>query len=244
MPQYNKVYSPALGREMEYKVYGGEGLLCLALPTENGRFYDYENYGMAEALRPWIEKGQLQLVCADSIDAETWMNNWEDPRRAIEQHEKWFLYLTMELMPALRAQNLSSPKAVVTGCSLGATHASNLFFRRPDLFGSLLGLSGIYGARDYFHGYMDELVYNNSPLDFLRNMPEQHPYMELYRGSKIILCAGQGPWESDYVKSTGYLQRLLRHMDVPATVDYWGQDASHDWEWWRKQLPYFMERLI
>ena len=32
----------------------------------------------------------------------------------------------------------------VFGCSLGATHAVNLYFRFPDHFGRLMALSGIY----------------------------------------------------------------------------------------------------
>ena len=52
---------------------------------------------------------------------------------------------------------------MVFGCSLGATHAANLFFRRPDLFDRVLALSGIYDASYGFDGYMDEGVYLNSP---------------------------------------------------------------------------------
>ena len=40
------------------------------------------------------------------------------------------------------------PGIIAFGCSLGATHAANLFFRFPDQFDGLLALSGIYTA-DY-----------------------------------------------------------------------------------------------
>ena len=42
---------------------------------------------------------------------------------------------------------------------------------------------------------MDDPVYANSPCHFLRNMPEDHPWMKLYHESRIIICIGQGAWE-------------------------------------------------
>lgn len=36
--QYIKEYSNCLDREMEYKIYGQGGKLCLAIPSQNGRF--------------------------------------------------------------------------------------------------------------------------------------------------------------------------------------------------------------
>ena len=134
-------------------------------------------------------------------------------------------------------------KALATGCSMGGFHAGNLFFRRPVLFDTLISLSGLFHADYFIHGYIDDLVYANSPLHFLPNMPEDHPYMGLYRESRIILCVGQGAWEEDLLASTRRMDRLLRQMGIPAWVDYWGFDVDHDWPWWRKQLPYFVDSL-
>ena len=67
--------------------------------------------------------------------------------------------------------------------------------------------------------------------------------MGLYRESRIILCVGQGAWEEDLLASTRRMDRLLREKGIPAWVDYWGFDVDHDWPWWRKQLPYFVDSL-
>ena len=40
--QYFKEYSPALGRDMELKVYGHAGRPVLFIPCQNGRFFDFE----------------------------------------------------------------------------------------------------------------------------------------------------------------------------------------------------------
>ena len=44
---YYKEWSAVLDREMEFKVYGHGGVPVLALPARGGRFYDWENNGMA-----------------------------------------------------------------------------------------------------------------------------------------------------------------------------------------------------
>jgi len=31
--------------------------------------------------------------------------------------------------------------------------------------------------------------------------------------------------------------------EVGPGFDYWGPDVDHDWPWWRRMLPYALERL-
>lgn len=131
---------------------------------------------------------------------------------------------------------------LVFGCSLGAAHAANLYFRRPDLFDGVLALSGIYSADYGFDGYMDEVVYQNSPVHCLPNMPDDHPYIDLYRQRKAIFCTGQGPWEKP--EATRLLGDILERKHISAWVDYWGHDSSHDWYWWRRQVSYYVPYLL
>lgn len=240
--QYHKHYSNALGREMEYKTYGNEGHPILAFPSQDGRFYDYEDFGMVEVLKPWIETGRARLICCDGIDWETWSNRDGNPRWRIEQHERWYNYIIDELLPAERKRK--DETFIVTGCSMGGFHAGNFFFRRPDVFDTVIALSGLYNAQYGFPYYSDELTYANSPQDFLRQMPKDHPWMQMYRERTIILCVGQGKWEDELLESTRVIDNILREKDVPAFIDYWGYDVDHDWCWWRKQLPYFMGRIM
>ena len=240
---YYKEYSSILNRDMEYKVFGDTGRICLAFPAQNGRFYDFENFGMVDCMSAFIESGKVQLVLVDSLDWESWTCEWRSPRERIEMQEKWFSYVTDELLPTLKDRNDTREKAITTGCSMGAVHAAKFFFRRPDLFEGVIALSGLYNAGYFFHGYMDDLVYGNSPASFLRNMPADHPYMDIYAKSKIIICIGQGPWENETLDGTRELDWVLKPKNIPAWVDYWGYDVSHDWVWWRKQLPYFLGQI-
>ena len=59
--QYFKDYSPALGRDMECKIYGHAGRPMLYIPCQDGRFFDFENFHMNDTLAPWIDSGQIIL---------------------------------------------------------------------------------------------------------------------------------------------------------------------------------------
>lgn len=213
-----------------------------------GVFFDFENFKMTDTWAPWIESGQVMVFSIDTMDKETWSNKGADPRWRAERHEQWMRYITDEMVPFMRDMvNLRNgwtgyPGIMVFGCSLGATHATNLFYRRPDLFDRLLALSGIYIASYGFDGYMDDIVYNNSPVDYLKNMPDDHPYIHLYNLKKSVICVGKGAWKIP--SSTGQLDDILREKNINTWVDYWGYDCSHDWDWWYKQVAYFVPYLL
>lgn len=239
--QYTKAFSNALQRDMEYKTYGTRGKGVLVFPSQDGRFYDYQDFDMVASLASHIEAGRIHLICVDSIDSETWSNMNGDEHQRINLHEQWYHYIVDELIPSIKKPNET---LMVTGCSMGGFHAANFFFRRPDLFDTLLSLSGLYHAGYFFPNYHDPLVYDNSPLDFLRNMPDDHPYLELYRRKDIVMCVGQGMWEDELLDSTRRIDGLLKSKNIPAWIDYWGHDVGHDWVWWRKQIAYFMDKLL
>lgn len=246
--QYFKEYSQALGRDMECKVYGHAGRPVLFIPCQDGRFFDFENYHMADYWAPWIEAGKAMVFAIDTIDQETWSDKSGNPYWRIRRHEQWVKFITDEMAPFIRetANRRNGwegyPGIIAFGCSLGATHAANLFFRFPDQFDGLLALSGIYTADYGFDGYMDELVYQNSPVHYLSNMPADHPYIARYNRNKGIICVGQGPWEQP--ETTFALQDIFRAKGINTWVDVWGYDCAHDWPWWYKQVEYFLPRLL
>ena len=243
---YRKKYSKELNREMEYLVFCADDpddrkhtKVSMAFPPQDGRYWDFKDFGMVEAARPWIDSGQMYLICVDGIDRESWSGTG-DPRYRIEMQERWYHYVVDELLPEYTE---NAGKVLGMGCSMGATHAGNFFFRRPDIFDGIIAMSGIYNAQFFWGDYFDDLVYANSPIHFLPNMPYDHPWMELYKKSHIVLCCGQGAWEDDLLYSTRILSGILAEKGIPHWADYWGFDVNHDWPWWRKQLPYFLDRL-
>ncbi len=246
--QYFKEYSPALGRDMECKIYGHAGQPVLFIPCQDGRFYDFENYKMTDVWSPWIESGEVMVIAIDTIDPETWSNKGGDPYWRIRRHEQWIRYITGEVAPFIRTMACErngwtdAPGIITFGCSLGATHAATLFFRFPEIFSGTLALSGIYSAEYGFGGYMDELVYQNSPVHFLQNMPSDHPYIERYNQGRGIICVGLGPWEIPQTSLA--LRDIFQQKGINIWVDVWGQDVQHDWPWWYKQVSYFVPKLL
>lgn len=246
--QYFKDYSFTLGRDMEMKVYGHGGWPVLFFPCQDGRFFDFENFKMTDAWSPWLESGQVMVFSIDTVDKETWSDKWSDPYWRIRRYEQWIAYITDEVVPFMRAMVnqrngwTGEPGVMVFGCSLGATHALNLFLRRPDLFDRVLALSGIYSAVYGFDNYMDDVVYRNSPVHYLAAMPKDHPFIQLYNRKKGVVCVGQGPWEIP--ETTRQMAHIFHEKDIHLWVDFWGWDVSHDWEWWYKQVAYFVPYLL
>ena len=157
--QYFKDYSPALGRDMECKIYGHAGRPMLYIPCQDGRFFDFEDFHMADTLAPWIESGQIMVLSIDTLDKETWSDTNGDPYWRIRRYEQWLHYIVDEAVPKIRCLSQERngwddlPGVIAFGCSLGATHAVNLYLRRPDIFCGCLALSGIYTAHYGFGDY-------------------------------------------------------------------------------------------
>ena len=246
--QYYKFYSPALGRDMEMKRYGHAGRPVLFVPCQNGRFFDFENFHMTDVWQPWIDAGRAMVFSIDTLDQETWSSEGGDPGWRAWRHEQWMSYIFNEAVPFIRQETnrlngwTGEPGVIAFGCSLGATHAANLFFRRPDEFRGLLALSGIYSASYGFGGYMDERVYLNSPVDYLAGMNPDHPYIPQYNSGRGIIVVGQGPWELP--ETTFRVRDLCAEKGIGVWVDVWGYDSRHDWDWWYKQTAYHIPHLL
>ncbi len=237
---YHKSWSHNLQRDMEYKVYGTEGRGVLVFPSQDQRFYEWEDNGMIDCLSPHIEAGEIHIICCDSIDKETWSDAGGDYNQRINLHERWFIYITDELIPRVN----NGRRLIVTGCSMGGYHAGNIFFRHPELFDTMLSLSGLFHADYFFPGYDNSVIHKNSPLDFLTSgiMP---PYLvEEYKEKRIICCCGQGEYEGVTSSSTRRLGEALGNLGVSGWFDFWGSDVSHDFTWWRKQAAYFFGIIL
>lgn len=135
--EYFKEYSHNLNRDMEFKVYGHAGKPVLIFPSQDGRFFQYEDFGMIDACKHFIDNGQIQLFCADGIDLETWSATNRHPHDRVLQHERYYHYIVYELVPRIFDINTygngggRASGILTSGCSMGGFHSANFFFRRP-----------------------------------------------------------------------------------------------------------------
>ena len=241
--EYHKWWSPSLGHDMELKVYGWYGKPVVVFPAQGGRFYEYEDFKMIEAISGSIEAGKIKVFTVESLDNQSWANYNAHPADRARRHEDYDRYIVHELAPFIHQHCANTQeKFLVTGCSMGAYHAVNFFFRHPDVFDTVIALSGLYQLELFVGDYMDDNIYFNTPLAYLPNLNDPW-FIDQYRQSKIIVCCGQGTWEEAMLADTYALKRILDDKGIPAWIDIWGQDVNHDWPWWRVMMPYFLSKI-
>lgn len=234
-----------LDRTMNVLIYGKrKAFPVLVIPSQDGTAFDYEHFGMVGVLRPYLDKGLIQLFCIDSMDKVSFSDTDGDPETRIQNQEKYYRYVIEEVLPLIRRNCRFRSRILLTGNSMGGYHAANFFFRRPDLFEGFISLSGIFDASLLMNGYMSSLVYLNSPIHSLENMQKDHPYVSIYKNRCIYLCVGRGKWEEEGLRTQPILTSLLEEKGIPVFSDYWGYDVNHDWYWWRKQIVYFMDMAL
>jgi len=227
---------------MELKIYGHGGKAVIVFPTTSGKFHEYKDFGMVEACQPFIDNGEITLFTIDSIDNQTWLNYGIHPDERAKRYIDYDKYIIREVVPFARSHGTQYPKLMVTGCDIGATHAANFFFKHPDIFDTLVALSGIYSSQHFLGDFMDDKTYFHFPLVYLPKLTDSW-YLDQYRESKIIFCVGRGAWEQDSLTDTWAMKTVLEKKDIPAWVDFWGEDVNHDWPWWGKQIVYFLTSL-
>ena len=97
--RYYKEYSSILGREMEFKLYGHAGPLCLVIPCQDGRFFEWEDRRMFDLVSGLIDEGRIQFLTVDSVDAETW-SSFGPTEGRMHRLEAWNRYVLDELIPS------------------------------------------------------------------------------------------------------------------------------------------------
>src|SRR3954449_11208652 len=97
--EFHRWHSPTLGRDMDLLVLGHAGARVLVFPTSMGRFFEWEDCGMINALGEHLEKGWVQLYCVDSVDGESWYAKHMHPADRARRHEAYERYLLQEVLP-------------------------------------------------------------------------------------------------------------------------------------------------
>ncbi len=232
-------FSPRLNKNMEVAVYGHFGFSLLMLPTAAADYLEYERFQLIDALRPAIEAGKIKVFSINSINSEAWLNNRMHPRHKAIRHQQFNAYVENEVVPFIHTHTSDQTPIITTGASLGALHAANMFFRRPDLFAGTIAMSGVYDLTAYTKGYYDEDVYFNSPCHYIPNLSDDHILSRLRNSKHIHILSGSGDYEDP--EASRNLSGLLAGKGIPHELDVWGPDMRHDWPTWRAMLPYYIE---
>jgi esterase/lipase superfamily enzyme len=233
-------WSPNLGKEMELAVYGFYGYALLLFPTAASDHLEYERFSVIESIAPFINGGALKCFSINSINDEILVNKNTDPADRSKKHQQYNAYITEEVIPFIYKHCNGKVAVITAGASLGAFHAANSLFRRPDLFAGVIAMSGVYDIKLFTDGYYDENCYFNSPVDYLPNITDEN-LLKLIREKQIIISTGQGAYEDPGASSE--LSAILHKKEISHWLDLWGFDISHDWPTWKKMLPYYLESV-
>ena len=232
-------HSPALNKTMEIAVYGHYGFGLLMLPTAAADYLEYERFHLLDKIRKPIEEGKCKVFSINSINSESWLNRNMHPRHKSIRHQQFNDYVYKEVIPFIKTKTSWDSQIITTGASLGAFHAANLFFKRPDLIDGVLAMSGDYDLSSYTDGYWDDDVYFNSPFHYLQHLNDDHILSKLRSSRHVHLVSGSGDYESP--DASRRLSAILASKGIAHELDIWGNDMPHDWDTWRAMLPYFLE---
>ncbi|MEO5892584.1 MAG: alpha/beta hydrolase-fold protein [Ferruginibacter sp.] len=239
--EYKKWFSPHLQRDMELLIFGDQGAPVLFFPTRTARFYDYEDWGVIEAMEEKISAGKIQVYCLDSIDEESFYCKNIHPAERMKRHNQFEKYLLDEVMPFVGYRN-KNPNIVSAGCSLGAYHAVNLAFRHPLLFKKVIGLSGRYDLSikleyfdDLLEGYWDENVYYNMPGQYIHNLTDAGMIADLQK-LEIVFSIGI---EDAFLENNLQMSRSLNEKNI-RNILHLLEGEAHKARYWGELMKIYL----
>jgi esterase/lipase superfamily enzyme len=214
---------------MELLVFGHAGEPVIAFPTSCGHFWDWEDFGMIDAVRDRIEAGSLMLLCVDSVDRESFYNRGVHPSHRVARDEQYDAYITQEVVPFIRSR--TDRPIALAGASFGGYHAVDKGLRHPDIFYKLLSMSGAYNMSWFLSGHKDTAAYLRMPLEYLPNLADPW-YLDKMRSQHILLAIG----EHDFLLNQNVLlSKTLESKSIPSHLDVWA-GYKHDWPAWKGML--------
>ena len=235
-------YSPALQREMPIAQYGDYGFALLLIPTAAADYLEYERFYLIDAIKDFIEAGQIRAYSINSVNKYSLLNKESHPGWKVEMLSRYDSYIMQEVLPLIRNECGSDARPLTTGASLGALLAANTYFKHSDNFRGTIAMSGSYDIYNYLEDHFDDNVYYNNPSMYLKNLDDDYHLPRLRQGDFAVIVSGQGNYEAP--DRSRDLSGLLSSKGIPHRLELWGHDVAHDWPWWRKMLPYYLGEFL
>jgi len=232
--EHNAWESPSLGRRMEYLWFGDRGRPLLVFPTSMGRFYQNEDFSLIGALADKIERAEIQAVCVDSVDAESWYSSAAHPAERARRHDQYDRYLRDEMIPLILRRAAAGGLAAF-GASFGAYHAANLAGRYPELVQKAILFSGLYDIHRFLDGYWDDTCYFHCPTAYIANMDAS--WTARLARVEWIIATGE---HDSLAQDNRQFAALLSSKGIPNHAEFWPGVFGHDWPWWKENLRRFL----
>jgi esterase/lipase superfamily enzyme len=235
-------FSHNLGMDMPMVAYGDRGFPLLMFPTAAADYLEYERFLLVDVIKPFIEAGLLRAYSVNSVNKYSLLNKEASPQWKAELLTRYDRYVMEEVLPLIRNECGEGAKPLTTGASLGAFLAANCYFKHSDNFRGTIAMSGSYNIYNYLENYFDDNVYFNNPMMYLKNLNDDFHLHNLQKADSIVIVSGQGAFEAP--ERSRELSGVLHSKGIPHLLEMWGHDVKHDWEWWRKMLPFYLGKFF
>ncbi len=143
-----------------------------------------------------------------------------DPAAGHDAYTKWITEVVVPRAQAEARVRTESAATAIVGCSMGGPIALEVFFRRPDLFGSLGLVQGAVSRAfaDKFAGRIADAVSAHGPRDVLLLSSTGDPYRDGHealadalekRAVPHRLLVPPGPHDQPFLREVGSIELLL-----------------------------------
>ena len=241
--EYVKWNSKNLDRDMEMLIFGDRGQRVIVFPTSCGRFFDWENRGMLETMQGYIESRQIQVICVDSVDPESWWNTSAHPTDRAKRHMAYQKYVVEEVLPFSKKKN-ENDFVIALGASMGAYHAINIALRYPEHFNRTIGFSGPYDMRqmsqpfplfNWIHEYYDEYILQCDPISYVRELQDKD---KLQKIKEMEIIFAMGKTDPLYPGNQDFTHELWA-KDIWHAYRVW-EGFAHDWPYWKDMIHLYL----
>ena len=220
-------------------VYGHWGQPILAFPTTGGDEWEYE-HRLIDAIAGPIDAGRIKVFCVNTNHRDSFGNSGAHPAHRSYMQAMYDAYILHEVVPFIRSHCRDGGISIWTlGPSLGAYHAMNTLLKHPAIVKRCYAFSGVYDMKSFMHGWYDDNLYFNNPVDYAANV-EDWTVGEL-SSCEIRIVTGTGPWERP--AESYRLSHVLSRRGIRHSLDDWGPQGGHDWPYWRNQAREYLSRI-
>lgn len=232
-------YSPNLGEDANVLAYGNSGFAILLFPAMTDNADECESNGLIDSISRYIDMGKCKVFAVPGVNFQSWLNPSLTPQEKSRRHLQYNTFIIEEVVPFIFG-DCGSPVPIVTcGAAIGAYHAANSFFRRPDVFYGTIAMSGTYNIEHFTGGYYDDNCYFNSPVHYLPNLNDKYWLSFLLSKHHVYILSGQG--HEEHPQNAHHLAGVLNSKSIPHCVEIWGPEWGHNWDTWKIMLPHIID---
>jgi esterase/lipase superfamily enzyme len=228
-----------LSKNVEIAVYGRYGFAILLFPTFSDDHLENEKFELIESIAGGINKGKFKVFSVPGINFESWLNNDISPKEKSDRHYQYNNFIIEEVVPFIFGECGGPVPIISAGASMGAYHAANTYFRRPDILYGVIAMSGTYNIEHYTKGYFDDNCYFNSPIHYLPNLTDSYWLSFLVNKKHCYILSGSG--ENEFPDNSNNLANILNSKGIPHQLCIWGTEYDHNWKTWNAMLPHILD---